>query len=210
MVYNSNMRHLKIIILPLALILLAVLSSASPAQSFCKKFPAQLVKGSGPLPYNYRIIDGHIHAGGHPLNPASDLRNSDAQANSILSYFKSQGVAVIVDLENTKRIRNRYIKLLKSADIKRIHVPMHSSKVPSKAEWREIKSAMEDPVYIHCTYGADRTGAVIARYLVEEKGYSPQEAYDAAITAGSHSGILGGLKTGEKYKNLKKFIWDGP
>lgn len=185
----------------------AVLAGAVHAGSICKRYPSSQVKGSGPLPYNYRVIDGHIHAGGHPLRPSNDFGNTDEQVLSILSYLKAQGVDAIIDLENTKKIQSRYETLLKASGIKRLHIPMNASKVPDEAQWEEMREAMKGKVYIHCKWGADRTGAVIAKYLVEEKGYSPEDAYKAVTTGGSHAGILGGLKTTDSYKTLVRFFW---
>lgn len=181
----------KTIILFLAI---AVVSAGALAGiSVCEKFPAKLVGGTGPLPYNYRVIDGHIHAGGHPLNP-NGFMNTDKQVLSILNYLKSKGVVWIIDLENTKGIQGIYAPLIEKAGMKRLHIPMSSSKVPTDAEWKKMKELMKGKVYIHCKWGADRTGAVIARYLIEEKGYSTRQSFNAIITGGSHAGALGGFK----------------
>ncbi|MBU1026394.1 MAG: dual specificity protein phosphatase family protein [Candidatus Margulisbacteria bacterium] len=178
-------------------------------ESKVETFPFKLVQGNGPLPYNYRIIDKKIHTGGHPLNPKTDFKNDDEQCLAILNYLKSKGIKTIIDLENTSNIQTRYNKLLSQAGLKRIHIPMHALKVPNKYEWKVIKQAMKQAVYIHCKWGADRTGAIIGRYLVEENGYSPQEAYLAVLSGGSHAGPIGGLKTDWQYRNLKDFIGSG-
>jgi protein tyrosine phosphatase (PTP) superfamily phosphohydrolase (DUF442 family) len=190
-------------------ILLIFAASVLAASSVCEKFPADKVGGSGPLPYNYRVIDGHIHAGGHPMNPKGFM-NTDKQALSILNYLKSKGVTWIIDLENTKEIQGPYAGLLKKAGMKRLHIPMSSSKVPTEAEWKQTKELMEGKVYIHCKWGADRTGAVIARYLIEEKGYSTREAFNAVITGGSHAGVLGGFKKIPGNRNLLLFFCRDP
>lgn len=173
------------------------------------KFPANEVSGAGPLPYNYRIIDGYIHAGGHPLNPINHFSNTDQQVLSILNYLKSKNVYTVIDLENTASIQRRYQRLLDKAGLKRIHIPLNNSRVPNREEWARIKEAMQGPVYIHCAWGADRTGMVIARFLVEEKNYTPDEAYHAVISGGTHSGALGGLKQSSDYLSLKNFIYQG-
>lgn len=83
---------------------------------------------------------------------------------------------------------------------------MSSAKVPTAVEWAKIKELMKKPVYIHCRWGADRTGAIIARYLIEEDGYTTVEAWQAVINGGSHAGLLGGLKKKPDYRNLILFI----
>lgn len=193
----------------IVLILIIALPSNATISNVTK-FPTAEVRGKGPFPYNYRVIDQKIHAGGHPLNPSTWFRNTDEQALEILRYLKSKGVTTVIDLENTWWIQKRYKRLLKEANLKRLHIPMHAFKVPNAEEWKEIKEALKDPVYIHCKWGADRTGSVIGRYLVEEKGYSSPEAYKAVISGGSHAGYIGGLKQGPSYEKLKEFIWIGP
>jgi len=167
------------------------------------------VTGTGPLPYNYRQIDTNFYAGGHPINPANSFGNTDEQVLSILSYLKSKGVSTIIDLENTGSIQARYQRLLDQAGMTRIHIPLSSLKVPNAAEWATIKTALAGPVYVHCKWGADRTGMVIARYLVEEKGFTPDEAYAAVITGGRYAGPLGGFKKYIFNLELKNFIYDG-
>jgi hypothetical protein len=180
------------------------------ADSSVIKFPATMEAGTGPLPYNYRIIDSHIHAGGHPLNPATDFSNTNKQALSILNYLKSKKVFTVIDLENTISIQKRYQTLIDKAGLRRIHIPLNQFRVPNQAEWKRIKQSMQGPVYIHCKWGADRTGMAIARYLVEEKGYTPEQAYNAVVTGGTHAGSLGGFMQGIVNHYLKRFIDNGP
>ena len=173
-------------------------------------FTAKEVAGTGPYPYNFHIIDDHVYAGGHPLNPQTDFNNSDEQVLMILKYLKSLGVSTIINLENTRSIQIRYNKLLQSAGLKHLHVPLSVSHMPNQREWVEIMTAMQQPVYIHCRWGADRTGAVIGRYLVEKHKFTPEQAYKSVISGGKYAGPLGGLKTGWIYDKLKNFIWFGP
>ncbi|MFA6431167.1 MAG: dual specificity protein phosphatase family protein [Candidatus Margulisiibacteriota bacterium] len=172
-------------------------------------FTAKEVAGTGPYPYNFHIIDDHVYAGGHPLNPKTKFNNSDEQVLSILNYLKSLGVLTVINLENTRHIQERYAKLLESAGMKQLHIPLSSSHVPNKKEWKEITAALQQPVYIHCMWGADRTGAVVGRYLVEKYNLASEEAYQAVISHGKYAGRLGGLK-GNLFPKLKDFIWFGP
>jgi len=173
-------------------------------------FTKQEVSGVGPYPYNFRIINSHVYAGGHPLNPATDFKNTDEQAKTILQKLKSYGVQTVINLENSRAIRSRYKKLLDSEGLKEIHIPLNIVHMPNKDEWKEIITALDGTVFIHCKWGADRTGAVVGRYLVERENYSPDDAYKAVISGGKMAGPMGGLKTSLPYIRLKDFIWYGP
>lgn len=168
---------------------------------------AWAVSSKDAAPYNYRFLDGHIHAGGHPLNPANNFGSSDAEVLATLEFLKAKGVKIIIDLENTQRIQARYQRLLDQAGIKRLHIPLHNLKIPNQKEWEAIKQALKGTPYVHCKWGADRTGAILGRYLVEAKGYSPKDAYNAVITGGAWAGPKGGLKKGLAYQKLKEFIY---
>ena len=167
--------------------------------STCVRYEHDNVTGLGPLPYNYRVIDGYIHAGGHPLGPVSDLGNSDKQVMVILNYLKSQGVVTVIDLQNDKSVEGRYVRMLDRMGIKWLHVPLNWLKVPTAEQWKKIEEALKKPVYIHCKWGADRTGLVIAKYLVRNKGYSINDALDAVSDNGSHAGAIRGMAIEYRY-----------
>ncbi len=173
-------------------------------------FATREALAAGAYPYNFRMIDSRVYAGGHPLNPETNFGNSDQQTLAILKSLKALGVKTVINLEDTKSIQSRYSKLLQAAGLNQLHVPLNIARVPNQTEWKEITSAMQQPVYIHCKWGADRTGAVVGRYLVEKYQYPPEQAYRAVITGGKYSGPLGGLKTGVFFTKLKEFIWRGP
>ncbi len=156
--------------------------------------------------YNFRTIDGHIYAGGHPLGPANGFSNSDSTVLAFFDYLKSKGVHQIIDLENTGKIQARYEKLLAKAGMKRMHVPMNAAKIPTQKEWTAMRTLLRAPVFVHCKWGADRTGAVLAKYLIDEKGYAAIDAWKTVITGGSCAGPRGGLKIGTGYQNLALWI----
>ena len=70
---------------------------------------------SDALPYNFRVIDKNVCAGGHPLGPNTNFGNSDKKVLSILFYLKSRGIETVIDLEDTHEIQSRYQRLLNQA-----------------------------------------------------------------------------------------------
>ena len=169
-------------------------SSIQYSQSSVVKFPTGEVRGQGPYPYNLRVIDHHIFAGGHPFNPTNGLKNSGAEVLAILKYLKGEGVKTIIDLENTKSVSQMYSLLVKQEGFYFIHIPLSEMRVPDKNEWKSISTALSSPVYLHCYWGADRTGLIIAKYLMEKHGYSKEQALNAVMSGGTHAGYMGGMK----------------
>lgn len=52
---------------------------------------------------------------------------------------------------------------------------------PSDQNWQKIRDLLSrGGVYLHCAHGADRTGAVIAKYRIEVEGIEPCDAYREA------------------------------
>ncbi|MBN1232596.1 MAG: dual specificity protein phosphatase family protein [Candidatus Coatesbacteria bacterium] len=158
-------------------------------------------------PYNYRIIDGFLHCGGTPLSPS--YQNSNKEVLAILKYLKSKGVEYVITLDGSSRSRKRLPGLIQQAGLKQIRLYMNASKVPTEKEWAKLKKLMNSRkgIYVHCTWGADRTGAIIARYLVDIKGYSGEKAWKAVISKGSHAGPKGGFKKNPSYRKLLLFFW---
>ncbi|MDH7516504.1 MAG: hypothetical protein QHI48_11595 [Bacteroidota bacterium] len=55
------------------------------------------------------------------------------------------------------------------------------SSPPSQEQWERIRAFLDrGRVYVHCAHGADRTGAIIAKYRVETEGMEPCDAYREA------------------------------
>lgn len=52
---------------------------------------------------------------------------------------------------------------------------------PDPEKWERIKLAMvTGQVYVHCKWGADRTGAIVAKYRQEEEGWDARRAFAEA------------------------------
>lgn len=181
--------------------------AVTAAKSVCVKYDD--VGGAGKHPYNFRVIDGKLFAGGNLFGPEKP-KNAEAKARQHLEFLKKMGANAIIlfNVPAGHGTEYRYIeKACAELGMEFFPCRMNSERVPTKAETEKIMALIENGAYIHCNWGCDRTGSVIAKYLVMKKGYGGEEAFRAVITGGSHSGKRGGLKQTPAYKNLIVYFW---
>lgn len=181
--------------------LFLILSVESMAESICKK--EDDVWGSGKYPYNFRIIDNKLYAGGSFFNPEHH-GNSTEKVRSYIKLLKTMGVTSVIALNSPGSEEE---KIVKEEGLVFYSCPMNAEKVPNNKETIKIMELIDKKAYVHCEWGADRTGAVIAKYLRLKCGYKGYEAWKAVITGGSHSGIIGGLKKDYSYSKLLLYFW---
>ncbi len=182
-------------------------NAASKAMSVCEKFSD--CKGSGKYPYNFRSIDDKLFAGGNLFGPAVS-KNSTAQVLKYLELLKSLGVksVILLNVPAGYGAESRTIeKYCGELGLTFYPCRMNAETVPDAAQTEKLMKLIDDGAYVHCNWGCDRTGSVIAKYLVEKKGYRGADAFRAVIGGGSHSGSLGGLKQTPSYKKLLLYFW---
>lgn len=197
----------KIILITLAFFLLTLtIQSFGQEKSICVK--EEDVWGSGKYPYNFRIIDNKLFAGGNLFNP-ENYGNSTEKVREYVKLLKNMGVTSIIALNVPSGSEEIVIlnEITQEEGLLFYACPMNAEKVPTAEETAYIMSLIEKKAYVHCNWGADRTGAIIAKYLRLKKGYSGYDAWKAVITGGSHAGIIGGLKQDYGYGKLILYFW---
>lgn len=72
-----------------------------------------------------------------------------------------------------------------------VHLPLNSLDPINSNEDKQIDEALayisdkeNQPVYIHCEHGKDRTGMIVALYKVKYEGMDPTEAYQEWVKLG--------------------------
>lgn len=101
-----------------------------------------------------------------------------------LETLKAKGIGVIINLklDNPKEIE-KYRQKAKSLGMSYYNVPMNAFETPKKEQVQEILGIMKkakaenSKVYVHCMYGKDRTGTVVALYQMKMKGKKFNEAF---------------------------------
>lgn len=165
---------------------------------------------AGPeIPYNLRVIDQTLFAGGSLFDPQTHSRPIE-QVRQQLRFLKGSGVRTVVILNVPARedadLRTERT-LCREEGLRFLPVRMTADLVPDAQQTAAILAAIRRGAYVHCQWGADRTGAVIARYLRDVKGYSGEAALRAIQTGGSHTGRRGGFKIKPFNRKLVLYFW---
>ena len=88
--------------------------------------------------------------------------------------LKQMGVKTVVDLRGESH-RDE----LEDVGLKYIHIPTNVFQIeePKVIEFlRTVQDPANQPVFVHCQHGADRTGCYVAAYRIVEQGWSEPDA----------------------------------
>ena len=110
--------------------------------------------------------------------------------------LKAMGVRTVINL----RSRHGERQAVEAAGMRSVEIPMNVMRNVDPATVRKVLSVMTDPanqpVFVHCQHGKDRTGLVAAVYRMEVDGWSEAEAEAEMEAFGFH----------EVWFQLKKFV----
>ncbi|MBS1793899.1 MAG: dual specificity protein phosphatase family protein [Acidobacteria bacterium] len=158
-----NDMKLKSVIFPLLFVLIFAFSNRAQEIAFDPDVP------------NLKKINDFLYRGGKPT------------AEGMLKLAR-MGVKTVINLRNDGSDRDEEAEWAKKANLNFFTVPLNIWFRPKDSQMKKIlaiiEAAANQPVYVHCRLGADRSGMVVAVYRITHDGWTAKEANDEAKANG--------------------------
>ncbi len=137
---------------------------------------------------NQQTISPEIIRGGRP-------------SNADLDQLKSQGYKTIINFENDAAVVATEKAYAEKLGFKFVSRPMDPWSTPNDVQMNEVLKLMSDtknqPLFIHCQHGRDRTGLVSAVYRVLNQKWTQTNAHDEMLALGFR----------KIFSNMDKYFW---
>lgn len=131
---------------------------------------AQDCSASKDLP-NFGCVNAKVFRGAQPTEEG-------------IKELARRGVKTIIDLRDADERARLEEGWARNAGIKFINVPLNNWFAPKDSEIKRIleliDSSQNQPIFVHCKRGADRTGTVIAVYRIAHDGWTASQAKNEA------------------------------
>ncbi len=125
---------------------------------------------------NFHKVDDHLYRGAQPT----------ADGWKTLAGL---GVKTILDLRSRGPLEvNAEAQAVQAQGMRYVNVPLNGMGSPSSASMTKILRLLNspDPVFVHCHYGRDRTGTVVAVYRMTHYSWPNVRALQEAEQNGLH------------------------
>jgi tyrosine-protein phosphatase SIW14 len=122
---------------------------------------------------NFHQVNEHVFRGGQP----------SAEAWPALANL---GVKTVIDLRRPdEHSTAEEARAVEAAGMRYVNVPMKGVVAPTNEQIAKVLGMLDsnEPVFVHCRRGSDRTGAVIACYRIQH-GWQSKQALNEAKSLG--------------------------
>jgi len=164
-------RHLNTLVLSLAFALTVFIQNAGLAQTAAARTSVE-----NPIPQvlpaalpNFHQVHPYLYRGGQP--------SSDG-----VEQLQKMGVKTVIDLRAETKSTRAEKAHLEKLGLRYIDLPMSDKAPTTKQVDTFMQSVSEgrdknEPVFVHCAHGSDRTGCMVGIWRVSEDGYTYDKAY---------------------------------
>jgi tyrosine-protein phosphatase SIW14 len=138
---------------------------------------------------NFHKVSDQLYRGAQPLDGG-------------IKKLAELGIKTIVNLRGEEDLVSAEQKVTESAGLRYFNIPMPGLSAPSDEEVARVMSIVNNPenqpVFIHCKRGADRTGTIGAIYRISHDGWIADRAIAEAKRYGMSWAEFG----------MKSYIWE--
>ncbi len=132
------------------------------------------------------------------------LRGAQPSAQG-LAELKKLGVTTIVDLRGNRGPVAWERAQAESLGMRFVNIPVRGWSPPNDAQVAQfLKLVQEDPtkkIFVHCHYGEDRTGVMVATYRIAQQNWTPEQAAAEMNSFGFHHHL---------YQSMKSYVREFP
>ena len=154
------------------------ISSPPPASATVKSLPAPNTPATTELPGISTRVSKRDLPNFHAVTPV--LLRGAAPTPQGLEMLQKMGVKTVIDLRIAPKTVAKERAQLDRMGVHFINLPM-SGEPPTEAQIKTFLSAIADPaqqpVFVHCQHGADRTGTMVGIYREHIDGWPYDRTY---------------------------------
>ena len=125
---------------------------------------------------NFHKVSDQVYRGAQPLDGG-------------MKRLSELGIKAVINLRGTDELTSAQQKEAESTGLRYFNIPMPGLSAPSDDQIARVMSILNDPdnqpIFIHCKRGSDRTGTIAAVYRISHEGWTA----DRAITEARRYGM---------------------
>ena len=126
---------------------------------------------------NFHQVDAKLYRGGQPTSDG-------------LKKLADMGIKTVVNLRGEGEGVRQEEQQARALGLRFFHVPLERMGRPRESDMKRILSVLDtsenQPVFVHCAKGVDRTGTVVAIYRITHDGWTSEQAKKEANRYGMH------------------------
>lgn len=173
------------------------LAAAAVALALAASATAPAQRPFAPGIENFGKVNENYYRGGQP-------------AAGQYGELRRMGVKTVIDLRKDKK--SEAPEWARAAGLAYFNLPLEASKPATDEQTTEFLKLVNDPanwpVYVHCTAGRHRTGALTAVYRIAHDGWTADRAFDEMLKYDFNNGTgISGLFGGDGRSRQKRFVY---